>query len=60
MHDGGGDNEAHADSHRAITAGIETAEFAPSRFDAIRRAYRAGISYIQTNRVDRAVFLRGH
>jgi glycerophosphoryl diester phosphodiesterase len=41
-------------------AGIETAEFAPSRFEAIRRAYRAGIGYIQTNRVDRAVFLRGH
>ena len=33
-------------------------EFAPTRFDALRSALRQGISYIQTNRVDRAVALR--
>lgn len=44
---------------RIQAAGIQTAEFSPSRFDAIERAYRQGISYIQTYRVDRAVYLRG-
>ena len=48
-----------ADATEPTEVGLETAEFAPSRFDAIERAYRQHISYVQTNRVDRAVYLRG-
>ncbi|MFH2002745.1 MAG: glycerophosphodiester phosphodiesterase family protein [Planctomycetota bacterium] len=39
-------------------AGIETSSFTLNRFDALRTALKKGITYIQTDRPDRAGFLR--
>ena len=43
---------------RASAAGLESSEFVPNRFDAIRSALGHGVTYVQTNRVQRALALR--
>lgn len=44
---------------RAQELGLRTSSFAPDRFDDLERALAAGIDFIQTDRPDRALWLRG-
>ena len=43
---------------RAQELGLRTSSFTPDRFDALARALAAGVDYIQTDRPDRALWLR--